>query len=112
MLITVFLVLVNIFSNVISDTPNKDDGVTALENWMLACIVFVFASFSGYIIILARLKMKQHRRCVVIKMAEKNNRIKEEMGRDMDLDILFLLIVIISFILFNMHYWATLWVSY
>ena len=41
LLITLFLVLVNIFNNINSNSP-KAEGLTAIEIWMLACILFVF----------------------------------------------------------------------
>ena len=41
LLITLFLVLVNIFNNVTTNSP-KAEGLTAIEIWMLACILFVF----------------------------------------------------------------------
>ena len=55
LLITLFLVLVNIFNNVTTNSP-KAEGLTAIEIWMLACILFVFglcqiqkiAIFSNY----------------------------------------------------------------
>ena len=36
-----FLVLVSIFNNIKSNSP-KAEGLTAVEIWMLACILFVF----------------------------------------------------------------------
>ena len=41
LLITLFLVLVNIFNNVTTNSP-KAEGLTAIEIWMLVCILFVF----------------------------------------------------------------------
>ena len=41
LLITLFLVLVNIFNNITTNSP-KAEGLTAIEIWMLACILFVF----------------------------------------------------------------------
>ena len=41
LLVTLFLVLVNIFNNVTTNSP-KAEGLTAIEIWMLACILFVF----------------------------------------------------------------------
>ena len=41
LLITLFLVLVNIFNNVTTNSP-KAEALTAIEIWMLACILFVF----------------------------------------------------------------------
>ena len=43
LLVTLFLVLVNIFNNVTTNTP-KAEGLTAIEAWMLACILFVFGA--------------------------------------------------------------------
>ena len=43
LLVTRFLVLVNIFNNVTTNTP-KAEGLTAIEAWMLACILFVFGA--------------------------------------------------------------------
>ena len=55
LLITLFLVLINIFNNVTTNSPKVRDiliishfwniqaeGLTAIEIWMLACILFVF----------------------------------------------------------------------
>ncbi|XP_023327976.1 glycine receptor subunit alpha-2 isoform X2 [Eurytemora carolleeae] len=47
LLVTLFLVLVNIFNNVTTNTP-KAEGLTAIEAWMLACILFVFAALAEY----------------------------------------------------------------
>jgi len=51
LLITLFLVLVNIFNNVNTNSP-KAEGLTAIELWMLACILFVFASLVVYAVVL------------------------------------------------------------
>ena len=45
LLITLFLVLVNIFNNINSNSP-KAEGLTAIEIWMLACILFVFGKLN------------------------------------------------------------------
>jgi len=47
LLVTLFLVLVNIFNNVTTNTP-KAEGLTAIEAWMLACILFVFGALVEY----------------------------------------------------------------
>ena len=44
LLITLFLVLVNIFNNVTTNSP-KAETLTAIEIWMLACILFVFGKY-------------------------------------------------------------------
>ena len=68
LLITLFLVLINIFNNVTTNSPKVEkifkwklseaktkitiitfylqaEGLTAIEIWMLACILFVFGKF-------------------------------------------------------------------
>jgi hypothetical protein len=47
LLVTLFLVLVNIFNTVTTNTP-KAEGLTAIEAWMLACILFVFGALGEY----------------------------------------------------------------
>ena len=44
LLITVFLVLINIFNNITTNSP-KSEGLTAIEIWMMACILFVFGMY-------------------------------------------------------------------
>jgi len=51
LLITLFLVLVNIFNNVTTNSP-KAEGLTAIEIWMLVCILFVFGALVVYAVIL------------------------------------------------------------
>ena len=51
LLVTLFLVLVNIFNTVTTNTP-KAEGLTAIEAWMLACILFVFGALTEYAFLL------------------------------------------------------------
>ena len=46
MLITVFLVLVNIFNTITTNIP-KAEGLTAIETYIVACILFVFGALLG-----------------------------------------------------------------
>merc|ERR1719189_2258563 len=55
MLITLFLVLINIFNIVTSNSPNVE-GMTAISAWMLVCIFFVFGALFGYAIFFGRRK--------------------------------------------------------
>ena len=41
LLVTLFLVLVNIFNAITTNSP-KADGLNALQAWVIACIFFVF----------------------------------------------------------------------
>ena len=45
-LITVFLVLVNIFNTITTNIP-KADGLTAIETYLIASIFFVFGALMG-----------------------------------------------------------------
>ena len=47
LLVTVFLVLINIFNTITTNSPNAE-GLTAIEIWMLACILFVFGMYSVF----------------------------------------------------------------
>ena len=61
LLVTLFLVLVNIFNTVTTNTPKAEGiynfiqamalyifpGLTAIEMWMLSCILFVFGALIG-----------------------------------------------------------------
>ena len=50
LLITLFLVLVNIFNAITTNSP-KADGLNALQAWVIACIFFIF----GKILLLLKL---------------------------------------------------------
>merc|ERR1719312_1351741 len=69
LLITLFLVLVNIFNNITTNSP-KAEGLTAIEIWMLACILFVFGALIVYAVILY---MKQQ-----IRHPKEKKKIKDE----------------------------------
>ena len=58
MLITLFLVLINIFNTVTSNSPNVE-GMTAIAAWMLACIFFVFGALLAYALILIDMPLKE-----------------------------------------------------
>jgi len=42
LLITIFLVLINIYNTIQTNSPQAE-ALTAMEAWLIACIVFVFA---------------------------------------------------------------------
>jgi len=70
LLITLFLVLINIFNNVNTNSP-KAEGLTAIEIWMLACILFVFGALIEYALILFS---KQVKKSPIIHYQEKQNK--------------------------------------
>ncbi len=47
LLVTIFLVLINIFNTITNVSPNVE-GMTAISSWMIACIFFVFGALLGY----------------------------------------------------------------
>ncbi len=66
MLITLFLVLINIFNIVTTNSPNVE-GMTAIAAWMLVCIMFVFGALAGY----AWLLWKKKKSCLKRKRIRK-----------------------------------------
>ena len=53
LLVTLFLVLTNLFNEIPGTSP-KVDGFSALTVWVLSCILFVFGALVGYAGILFR----------------------------------------------------------
>lgn len=53
MLVTLFLVLINIFTNITSTSPNVE-GLSSISAWIIACILFVFGALVGYAGILVK----------------------------------------------------------
>ena len=60
LLVTLFLVLVNIFNSVTEHAP-KSEGLTAVETWVVMCILHVFCVLAEYAIIL---KLIQGTTCI------------------------------------------------
>lgn len=56
LLVTIFLVLINIFNTIQTNSP-KAEGLTAIEAWVIACIIFVFGALGEYTVILLKLKL-------------------------------------------------------
>ena len=51
LLVTLFLVLTNIFNSITNISPNTE-GMTAITSWMIACMFFVFSALMAYATIL------------------------------------------------------------
>ena len=70
LLVTLFLVLINIFNSVSTNSPNVE-GFTAISTWIISCILFVFAALVGYAGILFKIRyarnvsVKDKRNCGV-----------------------------------------------
>ena len=58
LLVTLFLVLVNIFNSVTEHAP-KSEGLTAVETWVVMCILHVFCVLAEYAIILKLIQGKE-----------------------------------------------------
>ena len=56
LLVTLFLVLINIFTNITSNSPNVE-GLTSISAWVITCILFVFGALLGYAGLLVKKKM-------------------------------------------------------
>ncbi|TRY77326.1 hypothetical protein TCAL_06961 [Tigriopus californicus] len=101
MLITLFLVLVNIFGNITSTMPNTE-GVTAISGWMIVCIFFVFGALCCYAFLLWKMKptfyLKKHERTPEDIKSKHWQRVKFD-------DWCFMIFPIV-FVLFNIAYWA------
>ena len=58
MLVTLFLVLINIHNTIQTNSP-KAEGFTAIKTWVIACIIFVFGAMAEYSAILLLLKLEK-----------------------------------------------------
>ena len=90
LLVTLFLVLINIFINVTSNSPNTE-SLTSISGWIMACILFVFGALLQYgCILLYKYIIPQNYTMKKLK----------------HIDIIFLMLSIILFILFNFIFWS------
>ena len=64
LLVTIFLVLINIFNTIQTNSP-KAEGLTAIEAWVIACIIFVFGALGEYTVILLKIKLKKVRTSII-----------------------------------------------
>jgi len=112
LLVTLFLVLVNICNSVFANTP-KVKGPTAIEAWMLACILFLFGAFIEYAAILFKkhkyMSDKYWENCKYglqekspANQAVNMQQLAEEYWR---IDKFFLISFSIIFFIFNIIYW-------
>ena len=85
MLITLFLVLINIFNIVTSNSPNVE-GMTAIAAWMLVCIFFVFGALVGYAYLLWKKKKSCLKRKKNKKQTEEEIKLKQIRKEDYRLD--------------------------
>lgn len=82
LLVTIFLVLINIFNTIQTNSP-KAEGLTAIEAWVIACIIFVFGALGEYTVILLKIKLKK-----VNTNIAKSNGITQELRQNLKRKIL------------------------
>ncbi len=106
MLITLFLVLINIFNIITSNSPNVE-GMTAISAWMIVCIIFVFGALSVYAWLLWKKKKSIWKRKRLRKMTdeETKSRAKKKEEKRSKVDDIFLVAFPLLFLLFNVIYW-------
>ena len=89
LLITLFLVLVNLFISITTNTPNTK-SLTSISTWVLACITFVQGAVLEYGGIL------------LFKYFSISNFGSKVLRR---VDLLSLILSIVTFLTFNVVYW-------
>ena len=107
MLITLFLVLTNIFNIITTNSPNVE-GMTAIAAWMLVCIFFVFGALVGYAYLLWKKKKGSPKRKKSTNKKENKKGHKgssDEQRLIAKVDSTFLVVFPIMFLVFNMIYW-------
>ena len=130
LLVTVFLVLVNIFNTITTSIP-KAEGLTAIEAWVIVCVLFVFGALIEYAGLLLKMKLATTRSCsagsrhgsmllngngggggppttsekdLMRSISRRRQRQDQSHAR---LDILFLLLFPLFFLVFNVIYWLS-----
>jgi len=124
LLVTLFLVLINIFNTITNVSPNTE-GMTAIASWMIACMFFVFGALLAYATILyfllvkKRFQMVKKRKsltvihskdCFLYQGSELNKR-KDEIAeidqkqRLARVDSIFMYAFPLMFLVFNIAYW-------
>ena len=106
MLITLFLVLINIFNIVTTNSPNVE-GMTAIGAWMLVCIFFVFGALIGYAYLLWKKKKSCLKRKRKRKQTEEEGKLRAMRKEDYrsKVDDVFFVVFPIMFLVFNLIYW-------
>lgn len=116
LLVTIFLVLINIHNTIQTNSP-KAEGLTAIECWVIACIIFVFGALLEYTVILLKLKLKKVKGERIYNGALQNGsgRRKPRGGgvnrpdRFSRTDLIFLCVFPVLFLLFNVFYWTAIY---
>jgi len=130
LLVTLFLVLTNIFNTITNVSPNVE-GMTAIASWMIACMFFVFLALLEYATILyfqlirrkfqlvkkrKNLTVIHNKDCFLYQGSELNKRKDEISGIEQSqrlakTDTIFMYVFPVTFIVFNVFYWP-FWANY
>jgi len=105
MLVTLFLVLINIHNTIQTNSP-KADGFTAIKSWVIACIVFVFGAMLEYSGILLLLKLeKMNIKPLQAYFQVHCSRSTTSSQRFTRTDFTFFCVFPLLFLVFNLIYW-------
>ena len=105
-LLTLFLCAINIFNSLSQSSPKSGGSVTAIMEWVLACLAFIIMAILEYILILAYKKFKGNKTIDTQSFAwmEKKN-VKKDMELSKCLDFMMILIFPPVFFLFSCIFW-------
>lgn len=105
MLVTLFLVLINIHNTIQTNSP-KAEGFTAIKTWVIACIIFVFGAMLEYSAILLLLKLEKMECGPYAKvLARCSKRAASRSQRFTRADMTFFCLFPLLFLIFNLIYW-------
>ncbi len=107
LLVTIFLVLVNVYTDVLSQQPTAR-GMTALSFWLLSCIVAVFGCLVAYAAVLV---VYFHFGAKVTKICHREHFNGSNMYAGgscsvIKIDYAFMIIMPLLFAVINLYYWV------
>merc|ERR1711953_1575665 len=105
LLVTLCLVLINMFNSTTTRIP-VSNAVTAMEVWLLACMLLVFLSLVEYAVILRRIvlhhrHLERHRREQEREREKPKNGLRHEVNLAIIIVIIIIIIVIIVIFFFK-----------
>ena len=116
LLITLILVLVNMFGTVIDKRPPTNS--TVLDIWMIGCLLFVFGSLMAYAALLLhqRFQIGKNLFSIVKRVAppdtqSTNTGVKDAYDDYKQWDLYFLIAFPLIAFIFNLIYWATVFIK-
>ena len=104
LLITLFLVLINLFSSILSYSPTAE-AMTAISSWMLVCLLFVFGALIGYAGLLVLLYGSTEKVEPIEKTMYPSETADELILKVRRIDRILLYTFMALFLLFNFVYW-------